>query len=77
MKGAGLRDLRNHQHQQEINLIDHVYHFHTVDEIRSMFKNCGLIIDTENILPVEDAPMAEIINQKITINYSAIVKRNS
>jgi 2-polyprenyl-3-methyl-5-hydroxy-6-metoxy-1,4-benzoquinol methylase len=57
--------------------IDHVYHFHTVDEIRSMFKNCGLIIDTENILPVEDAPMAEIINQKITINYSAIVKKNS
>ncbi|MDC0407654.1 class I SAM-dependent methyltransferase, partial [Candidatus Thioglobus sp.] len=56
--------------------IDHVYHFHTVDEIRSMFKNCGLVIESEKILPVEEAPMAEIINQKITINYSTIVRRD-
>jgi 2-polyprenyl-3-methyl-5-hydroxy-6-metoxy-1,4-benzoquinol methylase len=56
--------------------IDHVYHFHTVDEIRNMFKNCGLTIESEKVLPVEDAPMAEIVNQKITINYSAIVRRD-
>jgi len=56
--------------------IDHVYHFHTVDEIRNMFKNCGLVIESEKVLPVEEAPMAEIVNQKITINYSAIVRRD-
>ena len=57
-------------------MIDHVYHFHTVDEIRNMFKNCGLIIESEKVLPVEDMPMTEIINQKITINYSAIVRKD-
>ena len=56
--------------------IDHVYHFHTVEEIRSMFKECGLAIESEKVLPVEDISMTEIINQKITINYSAIVRRS-
>lgn len=55
--------------------IDHIYHFHTVDEIRSMFKECGLEIVSEKVLPVENLPMCEIENKKITINYSAIVKR--
>ena len=41
-----------------------------------MFKNCGLIIESEKVLPVEDMPMTEIINQKITINYSAIVRKD-
>ena len=57
-------------------MIDHVYHFHSVDEIRNMFKNCGLIIESEKVLPVEDMTMTEIINQKITINYSAIVRKD-
>ena len=55
--------------------IDHVYHFHTIDEIREMFNKCGLKIESEKILPVEDLPMKDIINKKITINYSAIVKK--
>lgn len=55
--------------------IDHIYHFHTVDEIRNMFKDCGLKIVSEKVLPVEDLPMCEIENKKITINYSAIVQR--
>lgn len=55
--------------------IDHVYHFHTVDEIRNMFKDCGLEIISEKVLPVENLPMCEIEDKKITINYSAIVKR--
>lgn len=55
--------------------IDHVYHFHTVDEIRNMFAACGLKIISEKILPVENLPMCEIEHKKITINYSAIVKR--
>ena len=40
--------------------IDHVYHFHTVDEIRDMFKRCGLKIVSEKVLPVENLPMCEI-----------------
>ena len=56
--------------------IDHVYHFHTVDEIRDMFKSCGLSILSEKILPVENLPMTEIVDKKITINYSAIVERS-
>ena len=55
--------------------IDHVYHFHTVEEIREMFGKCGLEIISEKVLPVEDLPMCEIEHKKITINYSAIVKR--
>lgn len=55
--------------------IDHVYHFHTVDEIRNMFSKCGLEIVSEKVLPVENLPMCEIEHKKITINYSAIVKR--
>ena len=55
--------------------IDHIYHFHTIDEIRDMFGNCGLRIVSEKVLPVEDLPMSEIIDKKITINYSAIVER--
>jgi 2-polyprenyl-3-methyl-5-hydroxy-6-metoxy-1,4-benzoquinol methylase len=57
--------------------IDHVYHFHSVQEIRDMFESCGLSILSEKILPVEDLPMNEIVEKKITINYSAIVARSS
>jgi SAM-dependent methyltransferase len=54
--------------------IDHVYHFKTVDEIRIMFKQCGLMIIDERVQPVEDLPMEEIVSKKITINYCAILK---
>ncbi len=55
--------------------IDHVYHFHTVDEIREMLVKCGLEIESERVLPVENLPMNEITAKKVTINYSAVVKR--
>jgi len=55
--------------------IDHVYHFHAVDEIRNMFSKCGFAIEEEKILPVEDLPMQEILDKKITINYCAILKK--
>lgn len=55
--------------------IDHVYHFKTVAEIRDLFTECGLKIESEKILPVEDLPMCDIIKQNITINYSAIVTK--
>lgn len=55
--------------------IDHVYHFKSVDEIRSMIKKYGLDILDEKVLPVENISMEEIIKNKITINYCAIIRR--
>jgi len=56
-------------------MIDHIYHFHTVDEIKKMFNDCGLHIESEKVLPAEKMSTAEAIEKNITINYSAIVKR--
>ena len=56
--------------------IDHVYHFKSVDQIRKMLDSCGLLIEDERILPVEDLPMDEIIRKRITINYCAIVRKS-
>lgn len=55
--------------------IDHIYHFKSVDEIRIMFRDCGLKILDERVCPVESLPMEEIVKRKITINYCAIVCR--
>jgi len=55
--------------------IDHVYHFKAVDEIRDMIQVGGLAIEKERILPVEDLPMKEIEEKKITINYCAVLKK--
>jgi 2-polyprenyl-3-methyl-5-hydroxy-6-metoxy-1,4-benzoquinol methylase len=54
--------------------IDHVYHFKSIEEIRKLIKDCNLEIIEEKILPVEDLPIEEIIQRKITINYCAIVR---
>ena len=56
--------------------IDHVYHFKHVDEIREMIENCGLKIEDEAVLPVENLPMEDIIQKKITINYCSQLKKN-
>lgn len=55
--------------------IDHVYHFKSVDDVRKMICDSGLQIINENILPVEELPMEEIILRRITINYSAVVAK--
>lgn len=55
--------------------IDHVYHFRSVEDVRAMIVAAGLAISNEQILPVEDLPMAEIVARKITINYSAVLRR--
>ena len=54
---------------------DHVYHFRTVEEIRTLIRKSGLSIVDERICPVEDLPMEEIVRRKITINYCCIVQR--
>jgi SAM-dependent methyltransferase len=57
--------------------IDHVYHFRSIEEIRSLVSDCGLRILDERVLPVEDLPIDEIIRRKITINYCALLERAS
>ncbi len=56
-------------------MVDHLYHFTSVDHIRSMLSDCGFSIIEERILPVEDLPMNEIVARKITINYCAMVSK--
>lgn len=57
--------------------VDHVYHFKCVDDVREMLYDSGLSIVNEQVLPVEELPMEEIVSRKITINYSAEVERNN
>lgn len=53
---------------------DHVVHFKHVDEIRSMLTSCGFEICEEKVLPVENLPMDEVVEKKITVNYCALVR---
>lgn len=53
--------------------VDHLYQFCTIEDIQSMLTQCGFTIQQQLILPVEELPMAEIITQKITINYCALI----
>lgn len=55
--------------------IDHVYHFKYVSEITDMIEKCGFCIEDQLILPVEDLPIEVIVNEKIAINYCAILKK--
>jgi len=56
--------------------IDHVYHFKCVEDIWGMFMNCDLEIEDDVVLPVENLPLKTIVENRITINYCAIVKRS-
>ncbi len=53
--------------------IDHVYHFHTVNEIRAAIREAGLTIVREISLPAEDIPEARWQVELVTINYAAIL----
>ena len=55
--------------------IDHVYHFRSIAEIEEMVIKAGFNINDKLILPVEDKPMEEIIKNKITINYCALLSK--
>lgn len=54
--------------------IDHVYQFDTVDQIRELITSSGLIIEKDLPLPVENMSVSEAENQRITINYCALVR---
>jgi 2-polyprenyl-3-methyl-5-hydroxy-6-metoxy-1,4-benzoquinol methylase len=54
---------------------DHLYHFKTIEEIEKLITNNGFFIQRERVLPVEDLPMHEIVRQRVTINYCALIRR--
>ena len=55
--------------------LDHIYHYHNVEEIKEMIVSTGFEIIEEIIIPVEDYPIEKIIKYKIDVMYAAIVKR--
>lgn len=55
-------------------LIDHVYHFHTIDEIRAMIQKAGFAVVKELVVPSEDKSPELIEKYKLDISYAAILK---
>lgn len=55
--------------------IDHVYYFKSISEIQNLIHLCNFEIEQELILPVEDVSIDEALEQKITVNYCAILKK--
>jgi 2-polyprenyl-3-methyl-5-hydroxy-6-metoxy-1,4-benzoquinol methylase len=53
--------------------VDHVYHFHSVPEIRHLIGAAHLIIARELVLPVHDVPEAKWQEELTTINYAAVL----
>ena len=52
---------------------DHVYHFHTVDEIRNLVRSAGMHIQREQALAAEAVPEELWQKELVTINYSAVL----
>lgn len=52
---------------------DHVYHFHTVDEIRDLIRSAGLHIRRDQALAAEAVPEELWQKELVTINYSAVL----
>jgi 2-polyprenyl-3-methyl-5-hydroxy-6-metoxy-1,4-benzoquinol methylase len=53
--------------------VDHVWHFHNVQEIRDLIANAGLDIRSELALPAEPVPEPLWQRELVTINYSSIL----
>jgi SAM-dependent methyltransferase len=55
--------------------VDHIYHFHSVDEIRALVKKAGFVIRQELVLPAENVPEERWLDELVTINYCGILER--
>jgi len=53
--------------------LDHVLHFHNVDEIRKMISDAGLRIVKEVAFAAENIPEKDWEKELVTINYGAIL----
>ena len=54
--------------------LDHVFHFHNVEEIRNMIKDAGFRIVADLALPAEDVPEDRWQEELITINYCGLLE---
>ena len=54
--------------------LDHVYHFHSVDEIRELITNSGFKIISDLSLASENVPQELLQEELITINYCALLE---
>lgn len=54
--------------------LDHVYHFHNVDEIRDLILSSGFQIVKDLALPAEDIPQVNWERELVTINYCALLE---
>lgn len=57
-------------------MIDHLFRFSSVEEIRQLINQKGFVITDELIVPSENLPWEEIVENRITINYGAILSKN-
>jgi SAM-dependent methyltransferase len=57
--------------------IDHVYHFHSVSEIREHIEEAGLEIVRDVALPADDVPEDRWAEELTTINYAALLTRGA
>lgn len=53
--------------------VDHVYQFDTVTQIREMITGSGLSIERDLALPAENMSVSKAEEERITVNYCALV----
>ncbi len=54
--------------------LDHVYHFHSANEIRELLERTGFNIITDLALPAENVPEERWQEELVTINYCALLE---
>lgn len=55
--------------------IDHIYHFHNSEEIRSLIRDSGLRIILEESIPAENVPEELCEQERVTVNYCCILQK--
>ncbi|MBF0594178.1 MAG: class I SAM-dependent methyltransferase [Candidatus Omnitrophica bacterium] len=56
--------------------IDHVYFFRNISEIRALVRSAGLEIVKEKVLPAEPVSEECCEQERVTVNYCAILKKS-
>ncbi|KTD60703.1 class I SAM-dependent methyltransferase [Legionella shakespearei] len=56
-------------------IIDHIYEFHDLGEIETLFLECGLKIKESCILPYVDKTLEECLKQLLTINVGYVLEK--
>lgn len=55
--------------------VDHIYHFQSIEEIRSLVDHAGFAVTREIIAPSIDKPLAELEKRKVDVSYAAVLSR--